>query len=108
VIFSERERVMLRWVDQVATNMAKRHGALFGQLRKHFDDRELVELTGLCAMANQVDLTLNALRVPLETPDLIEAVNQPAGVDPQRLKSYLAAVHAAWPASIPTRPLTTA
>jgi hypothetical protein len=96
-MFSDRERAMLRWVDQVRTNMAKRRPDLFDELKKHFNDVELVELTGLCAIANQVDLTLNALRVPLESADRIAAVNGSVRMDPARLKAYLASIHANWP-----------
>jgi alkylhydroperoxidase family enzyme len=100
--FSERERVMLRWVDEVATNMAKRRADLFDALSRHFTDVELVELTGLCAMANQVDLTLNALRVPLESATEIERVNHSPRIEPARVKAYLATIYAHWPETFPT------
>ena len=100
-VFSERERVMLSWVDQVATNMAKRRSDLFDELRKHFDEGELVELTGLCAMANQVDLTLNALRVPLESDAEIEEINRSVRIDPARVRTYLETVYAHWPETFP-------
>ncbi len=102
--FSPAERAALRWTDECATNMAKRRDDLFDELKRHFDNGELVEITGLCAMANHIDLAQNALRVPLESAAEIEALNSSASIDPNRVKTYLETLYAHWPEAFPPTP----
>lgn len=103
-LFTPAEHVALRWSEEVVTNMAKRRGDLFDKMKKYFGDGELVEITGLCAMANHIDLTLNALRVPLESAAEIEALNRDIGIDPKRIRTYLETLHANWPGEYPPPP----
>lgn len=103
--FTEAEQAALRWTDEVQTNMAKRRGDLFDGLRRHFDDAGTVEITGLCAMANHIDLTLNALRVPLESDAEIERLNSPLRIDPARVKHYVETLYAGWPDAFPAAPV---
>ena len=104
VLFSPAEHAALRWTEEVVTNMAKRRGDLFDELKKHFDNGELVEITGLCAMANHMDLAQNALRVPLETNAEIEALNREVRIDPNRVKTYLEMLYTNWPDEFPATP----
>ncbi len=103
-LFSAAEHAALRWAEEVVTNMAKRRGDLFDELRKYFDDGELVEITGLCAMANHIDLTQNALRVPLESDAEIEALNREIRIDPNRIRTYLQTLYTNWPGEFPPTP----
>ena len=59
--FTERERAALRYTAET-TRERKVSDATFGALRKHFDEREIVELTWLNAVGN----FFNLLAVPLE------------------------------------------
>lgn len=100
-LFSERERAAIAWAGEVARNAAKRNQALYEALRKHFNDAEVVELTGLCAICSYADLFHNALRVAVEAPAEIEALNTSIRIDPERLRAYLATLLADWPAEFP-------
>ena len=99
--FSPRERVAILWAEHVASNTAKRHNDVFDELKRYFDDAEIVELTGLCALGNMVDRIQNALRVPVETDIEIEAINQSVRMDPKRIKTYLEALIRKWPQEFP-------
>jgi alkylhydroperoxidase family enzyme len=59
--FDDRERAALAFVDQ-ATRQKSVDDATFAELRKHFDEREIVEITVL----NAVENFYNLLNVPLE------------------------------------------
>lgn len=96
-LFSARERAALVWATHVVDNSAKRREDIFDELKNHFSVAEIVELTGTCAMANRLDLVHNALRVPLESPDEIEALNRSVRLDPARIKAYFQTVLAHWP-----------
>ncbi len=100
--FSPPQRAALAWAEQVVPNKAKFRDDVFTELKRHFDDAEAIELTGLCAVSNMVDLIQNALRVPLESDIEIDAMNRDLGMDPQRVKRYLEALLAEWPGEFPT------
>ena len=59
--FSERERAALAFVDE-ATRHKTVSDATFETLRKHFDEREIVEITLMNALEN----FYNLLNIPLE------------------------------------------
>jgi len=100
-LFSARERAALVWAHHIADNSAKRREDIFDELKIHFSVAEIVELTGTCAMANRLDLVHNALRVPLESPEQIEALNRSVRLDPARIKAYLQTLLADWPQQFP-------
>ena len=99
--FSERERAALVWAQHVAQNTAKYHDAVFEELKRYFNDAEIVELTGLCAETNMVNRFCNALRVPVESTAEIAALYRTSSIDPARLRAYLETVLADWPQQRP-------
>jgi alkylhydroperoxidase family enzyme len=60
-LFSERERAALAYVEE-ATRQKRVSDATFAELRRHFDEREIVEITWLNALENYYNL----LNLPLE------------------------------------------
>jgi len=59
--FSERERSALAYVEE-ATRQKRVGDATFAALRRHFDDRQIAEITWLCALENY----FNLINLPLE------------------------------------------
>ena len=59
-LFSERERVAFRYVEAISTKKIV-SDELFADLKKHFNDTEIVEITYLCAMEN----FYNCMNIPL-------------------------------------------
>jgi alkylhydroperoxidase family enzyme len=51
-LFSERERLVLHYADQLTKTPVEVSEALFQQLQSHFSDEELVELTAAIAWEN--------------------------------------------------------
>ncbi|MGZ8268335.1 MAG: carboxymuconolactone decarboxylase family protein [Burkholderiales bacterium] len=99
--FSERERAAIAWAEKVALNAAKRDKAVYDALRKHFVDAEIVELTALVAICSNADLVYNALRVPVERAEVVQALNSSIRLDPQRLRTYIRTLLADWPREFP-------
>jgi alkylhydroperoxidase family enzyme len=63
-LFSERERAALAYAD-AATRNKQVDDATFAELRKHFSEREIVEITFLNALEN----FYNLLNLPLGIED---------------------------------------
>jgi alkylhydroperoxidase family enzyme len=95
------ERSALGWASAMVPNAARRRDDLFSELRRHFADAQVVELTALCAMANMTDRIHNALRVPPEPEEEIAALNRPAAISAAGVKAYLEQVLADWPDRFP-------
>src|SRR4030095_4865716 len=60
-VFTDRERAALAYVEE-ATRTKVVSDATFAELRKHFDEREIVELT----VANAIENFYNLLNLPLQ------------------------------------------
>lgn len=99
--FTPRERAAIAWAAQIAPNTAKRDETAFNELKKHFNDAEVVEMTALCALTANADLIYNALRVPLEPAVEIAAMYPAVATDPARLKCYLEQIVRDWPTVFP-------
>ena len=99
--FSVRQRAALAWTELVARNTAKHRDDVYQEIRAHFDDSQVVELTGLCAISSKVDRIQNALRIPLESHAEIQALYRSPSLDPAHLKRYLAEIAENWPRQFP-------
>src|SRR6266571_849814 len=65
--FDDRERAVLSYTDCV-TREIRVPDSVFAQARRHFDDRELVELTATVAGYNLVSRFLVAMQIDQEPP----------------------------------------
>jgi hypothetical protein len=89
------------WAEHVARNTARDRDDIVEEVRRHFDEAEIVELTGLCAVSCKVDRIQNALRIPLESDAELEALYRSPRLDPARLKRYLTEIVGNWPREFP-------
>jgi len=64
-VYSERERDVLAYAEAMTLNVQVDE-AIFKAVRRHFSDRELVELTATVASYNMVSRFLEALGVQIE------------------------------------------
>jgi alkylhydroperoxidase family enzyme len=51
-LFTPRERVALEYAERITTTGQKVDDALFAELKKHFSEAQIVELTAAIAMEN--------------------------------------------------------
>lgn len=66
----EDERALLAWVDAVASGRGEVPGEVGEQLRGHYSEPEVVELTLLCAATIMLNRYCTALALPSSAPTL--------------------------------------
>jgi 4-carboxymuconolactone decarboxylase len=66
-LFSERERAALAYTDAMTRDVDVAE-SVFAELRRHFSEREVVELTVLIGTYNMHTRVFGALKIDLETP----------------------------------------
>jgi uncharacterized peroxidase-related enzyme len=75
-VLSDRDKAVVRWAEVVTLNEARSDHAAFAELKKHFSDDEIVELTWVSALFNMVNRINDALWLDVEEKDL-EGIRQP-------------------------------
>ncbi len=65
----DRQKAAIRWADAVTQMTARDDDAAFAEMRKHFSEKQIVELTVFCGMWNYSNRLCEALHVDLERPD---------------------------------------
>ena len=65
----ERQKAAVRWADAVTKMTARDDDDAFAAMRKHFTEKQIVELTVFCGMWNYPNRLCEALHVDLERPD---------------------------------------
>jgi alkylhydroperoxidase family enzyme len=85
----------------VAKNTAGGDDAAFAEVRRHFNDAELVELTGVCGLFAQSNRFQDSLKLPIEPPHEVDKIRSSIRVDPARLKAYVERLVETWPERFP-------
>jgi alkylhydroperoxidase family enzyme len=65
-LFSEKEKATLAWSEAMTLNTAKRDGAPWDEMRRLFNDAEIVEISLACAMFNMINRLNDSFRTELE------------------------------------------
>jgi alkylhydroperoxidase family enzyme len=68
-LFDDRQRAAIRWAEVVTNMTARDDEAAFGAMKKHFTEKQIVELTVFCGMWNYSNRLCEALHVDLERPE---------------------------------------
>jgi alkylhydroperoxidase family enzyme len=66
-LFTEKQRTLLAYTDAITRNIDV-PDAVFAEVRKHFTERQTVELTMLISAYNMLTRFLKALKVDPEPP----------------------------------------
>ena len=98
---SPRERAAVLWAEHVTKNTAKDRDDVFEQVAKHFDERELFELTLVTASFNSTNRVHDSLRLELEPQDNIDKIRSTARGNPDLLKAQIQAILDNWPDAFP-------
>jgi alkylhydroperoxidase family enzyme len=64
-----RQKAAVRWADVVTRMTARDDEAAFAEMKEHFTEQQIVELTVFCGMWNYSNRLCEALHVDLEHPD---------------------------------------
>lgn len=89
------------WAEHVARNTAGGRDDVFAEVRKHFDDAELVELTGVCGLFAQSNRFQDSLRLTIEAQHDVDKIRQSVKVDLDRVKAYIERLIETWPVRFP-------
>ena len=90
------------WAEHVARNTAGSRDDVFAEVRRHFSDAEVVELTGVCGLFAQSNRFQDSLKLPIEPPHEVDKIRTSVRVDPVRLKAYVKRLVDTWPAEFPS------
>ena len=63
-LFNEREKAVLAWSEAMTLNTAKRDGPAWDDLRRLFNDAEIVEISLITGMFNIVKKSCIRLNIP--------------------------------------------
>jgi alkylhydroperoxidase family enzyme len=65
----ERQKAAIRWAEAVTLLTARDDEDAFAAMRRHFSEKQIVELTVFCGMWNYSNRLCEALHIDLEWPD---------------------------------------
>ena len=65
----DRQKAAIRWAEAVTNMTARDDEAAFQAMKKHFSEKQIVELTVFCGMWNYSNRLCEALHVDLERPE---------------------------------------
>ena len=65
----DRQKAAIRWAEAVTLLTARDDDDAFAAMRRHFTEKQIVELTVFCGMWNYSNRLCEALHVDLERPD---------------------------------------
>ncbi len=87
-LFTEREKAALAWSEAMTLNTAKRDGAAWDDLRRLFNDAEIVEISLSCAMFNMINRLNDSFRTELEPEEYNRRQHGAVGVTAAVLDDY--------------------
>ena len=91
-LFTPREKAVLAWSEAMTHNTAKRDDIAWNELRQHFSDAEIVEVSLACAMFNMINRLNDSFRTELEPEEYNRRQHGAVGVTRQALDDYACVV----------------
>jgi alkylhydroperoxidase family enzyme len=87
-LFDARERAVLAWSEAMTLNTAKDDDAVWNELRAHFNEAEIVEISLASAMFNMINRLNDSFRTELESEEYNRRQHRAVGVTRQALEDY--------------------
>jgi len=87
-LFTGREKAVLAWSEAMTLNTAKQSGPEWDDLRRLFDDAEIVEISLACAMFNMINRLNDSFRTELEPEEYNRRQHGAIGVTADALEDY--------------------
>ena len=87
-LFDEREKAVLAWSEAMTLNTAKKDGAAWDDLRRLFNNAEIVEISLACAMFNMINRLNDSFRTELEPAEYNRRQHAAVGVTASALENY--------------------
>ena len=87
-LFNEREKATLAWSEAMTLNTAKRDDVVWNEMRRLFNDAEIVEVSLACAMFNMINRLNDSFRTELESEEYNRRQHRAVGVTAGALEDY--------------------
>ena len=87
-LFTEREKAALRWSEAMTRNTAKHDDDAWNEMRRHFTDTEIVEISMACALFNMANRLNDSFRTELEPEEYNRRQHRAVGVTARTLEEY--------------------
>ena len=91
-LFDAREKAALAWSEAMTLNTAKSDDVVWNELRGHFNEAEIVEISLACAMFNMINRLNDSFRTALEPEEYNRRQHGALGVTRQALEDYACVV----------------
>jgi len=87
-LFNEKEKAALAWSEAMTLNTAKQSGKHWDDLRRLFNDAEIVEISMACALFNMINRLNDSFRTELESEEYNRRQHGAVGVTSATLDAY--------------------
>lgn len=87
-LFSDKEKAVLAWAEAMTLNTAKRDNQVWDDLKKHFNDAEIVEISLITGMFNMINRLNDSFRTELESEEYNRRQHGAVGVTRATLEDY--------------------
>jgi len=87
-LFSEREKAVLAWAEAMTLNTAKRDDNAWNEVRRLFNDAEIVEVSLITALFNMINRLNDSFRTELASVEYNRRQHGAVGVTRRALEDY--------------------
>lgn len=87
-LFNAREKAALAWSEAMTLNTARLDDAVWNEMRRLFNDVEIVEISLACAMFNMINRLNDSFRTELEPEEYNRRQHRAVGVTANALEDY--------------------
>jgi alkylhydroperoxidase family enzyme len=87
-LFSDKEKAVIAWAEAMTLNTAKRDNKVWDDLKKHFNDAEMVEISLITGMFNMINRLNDSFRTELESEEYNRRQHGAVGVTRTTLEDY--------------------
>jgi alkylhydroperoxidase family enzyme len=87
-LFNDREKAVLAWSEAMTLNTAKSDNAVWDEMRRLFNEAEIVEISMACAMFNMINRLNDSFRTELESEEYNRRQHGAVGVTARALEDY--------------------
>ena len=91
----------LKWAEAVTINQAAKNDILFKELQNNFTEKQIAEMTILCAMFNMINRINDSLDVDIEDTDEIDKIQKSLVLEPAKMTNYLSWLSNFWQKEYP-------
>ena len=98
---SPRERAAVLWAEHFTKNTIRDRPGVFEEVRKHFSDAELVEMSLMSGKQGLSNRFMDSFQIPIEEEKEVSKIRKSVSANPDKMKAYLKTVVDEWPEKFP-------